>query len=119
MNTMNNLLDNYYNNKKIKTVFGKTSTFDGELNFKESIKINGTFSGNINASGLIIVGEGAVVRANVKAKTIVVYGTINGDVYAEEKLEMFPSGRVYGNVKTKKIKISDGVVFNGRCEMIK
>ena len=59
------------------------------------------------------------MQANVFAKTIVVYGTIKGDVYAEDKIEMFPASCVYGNVKAKKVKISDGVNFNGRCEILK
>jgi len=115
---MTNLLDNYYKNKKINTILGKGTYFNGELVFKESIKINGTFIGNINSNGLLIVGEGAHVKADVSAESIVVLGTIDGDVYADEKVEMMPSGRVYGNIKAKKIKISDGVIFNGSCEMI-
>jgi cytoskeletal protein CcmA (bactofilin family) len=116
---MANLLENYYENKKIKTVLGKGTSFDGDLNFKDSLKINGTFIGNIVASGLLVVGEGAMVNANVSARAVAIYGTIKGNVYADEKVEMFPTGRVYGDIKAKKIKISDGVVFNGRCEMIK
>jgi cytoskeletal protein CcmA (bactofilin family) len=116
---MSNLLENYYNNKKIKTVLGKGTHFNGDLQFKDSLKINGNFTGKINASGLLVVGEGAMVDANVSANSIVVCGTVNGDVYAEEKVDMLPTGRVYGNIKARKIKISDGVVFNGRCEMIK
>ncbi len=116
---MGNLLENYHNNKKIKTVLGKGTYFNGVLNFKDSLKINGSFIGSINATGLLIIGEGAIVKANVTARSIVVYGTVSGDVYAKEKVEMLPTGRVYGNIKAKKIKISDGVIFNGRCEMVK
>ena len=116
---MANLLENYYENKKIKTVLGKGTYFDGDLNFKDSLKINGTFVGNIIASGLLVVGEGAIVNANVTAYSVAVYGTVKGNVVADEKVEMFPTGRVYGDIKAKKIKISDGVIFNGRCEMIK
>ena len=116
---MENLLENYYNNKKIKTVLGKGTFFNGDLIFKESLKINGSFVGSITASGLLIVGEGAIINANVKAHSVVILGTIKGDVFAKEKVEMLPSGRVYGNIKTKKVKISDGVIFDGRCEMIK
>ncbi len=116
---MENLLENYYNNKKIKTVLGKGTFFDGDLNFKDSLKINGSFVGNIIASGLLVIGEGAIVNANVTANSIAVFGTIKGNVVAEEKVEMYPTGRVYGDVKAKKIKISDGVIFVGRCEMVK
>ena len=116
---MSNLLENYYENKKIKTVLGKDTYFDGDLNFQDSLKINGSFVGNIVASGLLVVGEGAMVSANVKAQSVIVFGTVKGNVVAEDKVEMLPTGRVYGDVRAKKVKISDGVIFNGRCEMVK
>jgi len=115
---MKQLLENYYNNKKIKTILGKGTSFNGTLNFKESLKISGSFSGHINASGLLIVGEGANIKANIKADSVVVLGTVDGNVYANEKVEMLPTGRVYGDIKAKKVKISDGVIFSGSCEMI-
>ena len=116
---MSNLLENYYNNQKSKTILGKTTSFNGRLSFKDSLKINGAFIGEINADGVLVVGEDAVVQANVEADTVVVLGTIKGDVHAKSKVEMEPTGRVYGNVKARKIKISDGVIFNGRCEIIR
>jgi len=115
---MSKLLDNYYDNKKIHTVLGKDSFFQGDLIFKDSIKINGSFEGSITTSGIVVIGEGALVKANIKAKSIAVFGTIDGDVTAKEKVEMFQTGRVYGDIRAKKIKISDGVIFNGKCEMI-
>ncbi|MCG8569398.1 MAG: polymer-forming cytoskeletal protein [Spirochaetes bacterium] len=116
---MSNLLKNYYNNKKIKTILGKKTKFVGNLNFEESIKINGNFSGVINASGLLIIGEDAYIEADVVAQSVIVCGTIKGDIHANERVEMLPTGRVYGNVKAKKIKISDGVIFYGECKTIK
>jgi cytoskeletal protein CcmA (bactofilin family) len=116
---MPGILENYYNNKKIRTVLGKNTYFNGKLTFKDSLKINGSFIGSIDASGLLVIGEGAMVQANISAESIIISGTIKGDVFARDKVEMLTTGRVYGNIKAKKIKISDGVIFNGRCEMIK
>lgn len=116
---MAEFLENYYNNKKIKTILGGNTVFEGNMHFKETLKICGSYSGTIKASGVLIVGEDAVVNADISAKSVVIYGTVKGDVLAEEKIEMFSSGRVYGNVKAKKFKISDGVIFDGKCETIK
>lgn len=116
---MGKILENYYNNKVIKTVLGKKSTLNGNLQFKNSIKINGKFSGNIVSEGLLYIGEGAVLEANIKAKNVVVCGTVKGNIYSEERVEMLPTGRVYGDVESRKIKISDGVIFNGSCKRIK
>jgi cytoskeletal protein CcmA (bactofilin family) len=108
-----------YENGMITTVFGKDTEFYGDLNFSKSLQINGYFEGDIISKGFLVVGEGSVVKANIKAKTVIVNGTVYGNVEADSKLEIHTSGKLYGNIKTAKLKIADGVVFEGNCEMIK
>ncbi|EMO64809.1 Polymer-forming cytoskeletal domain protein [Leptospira borgpetersenii serovar Pomona str. 200901868] len=45
-------------------------------------------------------------------------GEITGNVIATQKLEMLSTGKVNGNIKTSKLQIADGVIFEGNCEMI-
>jgi cytoskeletal protein CcmA (bactofilin family) len=103
----------------ISTVFGKETQFFGDLTFKKSLQINGTFEGEISSGGFLVIGEGAVVKANINAKVVIVNGTVYGNIEAREKLEIQPNGKVYGNIRTAKLKIADGVIFEGSCEMIK
>jgi cytoskeletal protein CcmA (bactofilin family) len=60
-----------------------------------------------------------VVKANIKVGSIVIGGVVRGNVEASERLEMLATGQVYGNIRTAKLNIADGVVFEGKCEMIK
>jgi cytoskeletal protein CcmA (bactofilin family) len=60
-----------------------------------------------------------VVKANIKVGSVVVGGVVRGNIEASERLEMLATGRVYGNIRTAKLNIADGVVFEGKCEMIK
>ena len=108
-----------YENGMVATVFGKDTEFYGDLSFSKSLQINGFFEGEIIAKGFMVVGEGAVVKANIKAKSVVISGTVYGNIEADSKLEIMPSGKLYGNIRTAKLKIADGVVFEGNCEMIK
>jgi cytoskeletal protein CcmA (bactofilin family) len=103
----------------IATVFGKETQFFGDLTFKKSLQINGTFEGEISSGGFLVIGEGAVVKANINAKVVIVNGTVYGNIEAREKLEIQPNGKVFGNIRTSKLKIADGVIFEGSCEMIK
>ncbi|MCU0848058.1 MAG: polymer-forming cytoskeletal protein [Spirochaetes bacterium] len=103
----------------ISTVFAKDTNFIGELVFKKSLQINGNFEGDIASGGYLVVGEGAVVKANIKAKTVILIGTVYGNIEATSKLEIHPNGKLYGNIRTAKLTIADGVVFEGKCEMIK
>ena len=108
-----------YETGMIATVFGKDTEFYGDLAFSKSLQINGYFEGDINSNGILVIGEGSEVKANVRARTVVLKGTIHGNVEALDRLEIHPNGKLYGNIRTTKLRISDGVVFEGNCDMIK
>lgn len=104
--------------EKVETVFSETTSFDGVLKFNTSIKIEGKFKGRILSTGTLIVGENAKVKANIKAKSVIIAGEVRGNIEASERLELLPTARLYGNIKTKKLKMADGVIFEGSCEML-
>lgn len=103
----------------IATTLGKETVFSGTMRFTSSLKIDGRFEGEIESSGCLYVEEGAYVRANIRVGSVVIGGVVHGNIVATEKLEMLSTGKVYGNVTTSRLKIADGVVFEGKCEMIK
>ena len=103
----------------VSTVLGKDTELSGDLSFAKSLQINGYFEGDINSTGFLVVGEGSVVKANIRAKTVILKGTVHGNIEAVERLEIHPNGKLYGNIRTSKLRISDGVIFEGNCEMIK
>ena len=105
--------------EKISTILGRETNFHGILKFRESLKIDGKFEGEIESPGFLYVENGAVVKANIKVGSIVIGGVVRGNVEASERLEMLATGQVYGNIRTAKLNIADGVVFEGKCEMIK
>jgi len=105
--------------EEAKTTLGKETNFNGTMRFKDSLKIMGKYKGEIISPGFLCIAQGAEVKANIKVGSILVAGIIKGNIVAKEKLEMCSSGKVYGNIKTAKLKIADGVIFEGKCEMIK
>ncbi len=102
----------------INTVFSKDMSFYGDLKFKKSLQINGYFEGEIISDGYLVIGEGATVKANIKAKTVIINGEVHGNIEATDRLEILTGGKLHGNIRTAKLKIADGVVFVGKCEMI-
>lgn len=102
----------------ISTILGKETSFNGILTFKKPLQINGEFEGEIISESYLYISEGAKVRANIQAKTVVVGGEITGNITAATRLEMLTTGKVNGNIKTAKLQIADGVIFDGNCEMI-
>jgi cytoskeletal protein CcmA (bactofilin family) len=105
--------------EKIVTTLGRETVFNGVMNFKESLKIDGKFDGKIDSVGFLYIEDGAEVVADIKARSIVVGGVVRGNIVATDSLEMLDSGKVFGNVRTSRLRIADGVVFEGKCEMIK
>ena len=103
----------------IATTLGRETVFSGTMRFSTSLKVEGNFEGEIISSGFLYVEKGARVKADVQVGSVVVGGVVEGNIVAAEKLEMLSTGKVYGNVTTSKLKIADGVVFEGKCEMIK
>ena len=103
----------------IATTLGRETNFSGSMRFTASLKIDGEFEGEIESSGFLYIEEGAEVRADIKVRSIVIGGVVHGNIIATEKLEMLATGQVFGNVTISKLKIADGVVFEGKCEMIK
>lgn len=101
----------------IDTVLAPDIDFTGTMKFSKSLMIKGKFEGDIESTGHLIIGPGAVTNATVKATVITNYGTINGNVTATERLELVNHAKLTGDVVTPEFIIESGCVFNGRSSM--
>lgn len=102
---------------RIDTIIGKDTEFKGIINSSGVIRIDGRVEGEIHHKGDLVVGEGGVVAAHVKARNITIAGEVKGNVEAEGKLELIPSGKLYGDIKVESLIIGNGAVFRGLSEM--
>jgi cytoskeletal protein CcmA (bactofilin family) len=99
-------------------VLGKNTSFTGILRFETALKIQGNFKGTIEAKGDLIVDKDATVNADhITVSSLTVYGNISGTVHAMEKVDMMTGAKVYGDVSAAKLRIADGVLFEGKCKM--
>ncbi|MDR1868732.1 MAG: polymer-forming cytoskeletal protein [Treponema sp.] len=99
-------------------VLGKTTSFTGMLKFNTTLRIQGNFKGTIEASGALIVDREAVVEADhITVSSLTVYGSISGTVHAMDKVDMMSGARVHGDVNAARLRIADGVLFEGKCKM--
>jgi cytoskeletal protein CcmA (bactofilin family) len=99
------------------TILSPDIDFSGTLRFEKPFLIRGTVSGEISASGLLVIDEKAVVNANINASRVVIRGQVRGDVTAAEKVEVAVTGTLLGNVSAPEIHMETGCVFNGLCNM--
>ena len=103
---------------RISTFIGADASIDGCIEFKGTIRVDGKVKGKISSnSGTVVVGEKAVVNAEVFVNVAVVMGELNGSIEAKERVEVYPPGRVGGDIHAPVISIEPGGVFNGNCVM--
>jgi cytoskeletal protein CcmA (bactofilin family) len=95
----------------------KGSRVTGNLVFQGSARIDGTVEGEIRCQGTLTIGEGAEIRAKISAQSVVIRGRVEGNVTAKDRLELLAPGRLYGNISTTRLVVSEGVVFDGDCSM--
>lgn len=96
---------------------GKGSRITGTVVLEGPSRIEGHVEGEVSARDTLTVGEGAVVNARIRGTTVVVLGTVTGDVVAETRLELRPPGKIVGDVTTPTLVIDEGAMFEGRCSM--
>jgi len=102
----------------ITTLLGRDTIIEGTLTFKETIRVDGQIRGKlISAEGTLIVGENAVLDADIQVAVAIVRGRVNGRVEANQRVEIYAPAQVHGDIGAPAVVIDTGVVFNGNCRM--
>jgi cytoskeletal protein CcmA (bactofilin family) len=93
------------------------SKISGKLSFEGPTRIDGQVDGEISAKESLMIGESAVVTAQIKASSIVVAGKVSGDITAVQRIEIRPSAKVMGNLAAPVLVVHEGATFEGHCSM--
>jgi len=102
----------------ISTLLGRDTIIEGTLTFKETIRVDGHIIGKlISPDGTVIVGENAVLDADIQVGVAVIRGKINGRVEASQRIEIYAPAQVNGDISAPAVAIDSGVSFNGNCKM--
>ena len=102
---------------EIDTILAEDIDYQGVLCFDEPLMIKGRFKGEIRASGDLYIGPNAVVEANIEANLVSARGTVDGDIVAHTKVELYATSSITGDIITPDLEIEGGCRFNGRCQM--
>jgi cytoskeletal protein CcmA (bactofilin family) len=102
------------NTDQITTLIGEDCEFEGNLTASSSTRIDGRLNGKVSGESILIVGEQGFVTGEIKARSIVVYGRVEG-IIESQKLEIKSRGNVSGDIYVESFVVEEGGVYNGRC----
>ncbi len=100
-------------------VTGDTAKLEGKFDIADSIEIECEVGGELNVGGKFIIGQRGTVRADVQTVDAIIHGEYEGNLIATGSVEITPTGRVEGNLKTNSLVISRGGLFNGNVAKLK
>ena len=103
--------------EQISGFLDQGTNITGELQFSNTLRIDGNFHGSITSGDALIIGEHAVVHADIKVGEIEIHGQVFGNVEAERRAEIFSTGRLRGDLQTAQLTIQAGAVLDGRSHM--
>ncbi|KPK94170.1 MAG: hypothetical protein AMJ94_02050 [Deltaproteobacteria bacterium SM23_61] len=104
--------------EKMESFLGADSIFKGELKVKGTLRVDGSVEGRLNAD-CVILSEKAWVKGEIQGKKLIIGGSVEGNLRAQELVEIKSRGKVLGDISTPQFVVTEGARFNGRIEMEK
>ncbi len=102
---------------EISAFLGKGTEFKGVLSFEGTIRVDGKVEGQVVSKDTLIAGDSAYLNGDITVGTIISSGKIEGTVNAGQRVHLIAPAVVLGSIKTPKLIIEEGVVFDGKSEM--
>ncbi|MBF2755119.1 MAG: polymer-forming cytoskeletal protein [Gammaproteobacteria bacterium AqS3] len=110
------------NRQNMDTLIGAGARIEGDINFEGSMYVHGLVIGNVVAAksegSQLVVAEGAHIKGGVRAATIVLHGTVEGNVEALETVEIAASGRVQGDLNYALLQVQPGAEVSGQLKRL-
>ena len=93
------------------------ATFKGEMEFEDTMRIDGRFNGRISSKNELVVGESAHIEGDIHVGRVAISGTVVGKIVASQRVEIHRNGKVYCDIDTPALIIEEGAIFQGNCVM--
>ena len=104
-------------NANSKNILNSDVEIKGTLKFAGELTFDGKLDGDITSDGTLNLGDNAVVKGNLNVNSVVLRGKINGNVTAKEKIEIKAKTELFGDIRSPKLVIEEGVTFVGKSEV--
>src|SRR6516164_7574253 len=105
------------NNTNSKNVLNTDVEIKGTLKFSGELTFDGKLDGDIASEGALTLGDNAVVKGTIDVGSVIVRGKITGNVIAKDKIDIKAKTELFGDIRSAKLAIEEGVTFVGKCEV--
>src|SRR5271167_2635829 len=103
------------NGTRTTTVLTSDCEFKGALAFSGELELHGRLEGTIESEGgTLTIGEEAMIKAEIKVSDVLIYGKVQGNIFATGRIELRGKAEVYGDLHSNRLAMDDGVIFVGR-----
>ena len=103
--------------EEVRAFLGKGAEFTGKLMFNGSVRIDGDFKGSIIGNGMLVIGEGAEIEADIRVDAIMISGEVHGQIDVKKQILIYSTGKVLGDLNTPLFAVEEGAFFDGTCHM--
>jgi cytoskeletal protein CcmA (bactofilin family) len=101
-------------------IIGKSVIIKGQIFGREDLTIDGEVEGTVELQEhRLTIGQNGKVVATIKAREVVVLGTVHGNIETREKVEIHKEAKVVGDMRTARIVIEDGAYFKGNIDIVR
>lgn len=104
---------------QVTALLDQGASFEGNLTFEGTVRISGSFKGEIFTKDTLVIDPGAEVEAQIEADIVIISGTVRGNIFARRRVIMHPPAILKGTITTPSLRIDEGVVFEGASYMPK
>jgi cytoskeletal protein CcmA (bactofilin family) len=101
----------------LSVLFRKESNVNGKLQFQGDLEIDGTFSGAVSTNDGLVVGEHAVINAEITCGSVIVKGDVTGNITARDQVALESGARVKGDITSPSLSVAKGATFDGTSQM--
>ena len=102
---------------KLTSFLEKGPEFVGKLKSKGSLRIDCHFRGDISVEGTLIVGKNALIQADIHVSSAIIYGEIRGNVFVDQRIDIFASGKIFGDIQSSIMMMDEGAIIEGRIQL--
>jgi len=102
----------------VNSIIGEGTSLSGDFELNGLLRIDGSFSGRVRTSGKVLIGKNGEADCEIVAGTVVIGGKVKGEIIATERITLLSTGVLIGNIVTPRLIIEEGVVYDGKCEIV-